>query len=185
MNTNQIKAAGMLALVAGGVFIAFKVYSNMKAIAAGVTSAAGQAASVPKMVAQALTETVQTGAEAVKSALGMDTSSYTMPAEYNTVELPFSRWSANTIATINALNKTRGINRTWSKAGDFVGWKVYSDGTITSPDGYYFSSKTNISSAGTSDFTADGNLSVNTIQVFSPFGQDFDQTRYQWQTAQE
>ena len=176
---------GLLALVAGGLFVAFKVYSNMKTIAAGVSGAAGQVASVPTMVAKALTETVQTGAEAVKSALGMDTSNYTMPAEYNTVELPFSRWSANTVATINALNRTRGITRTWSNPGDFVGWKVYSDGTITSPDGYYFSSKTNIASSGSNDFSTDGNLSVNVLEVFSPFGKDFDQTRYQWQTAQE
>ncbi len=185
MTANQIKTGAMLMGLAIAGLFAVKVYGRMTAMKDSLQSAgslmADAVTSAPDRITQAVTDTVNE----VKSSLGLSTNDWTMPADYNAKELSFGQWSANTVATINALNKTRGINRQWKNAGDFVGWKVFSDGTIISPDGYYFSSKTNVAAGAFSDFNAAGDLAVNVNQVYSPFGQDFDQTRYQWQLAQE
>lgn len=174
MTANQIKTGAMLVGLAIAGLFAVKVYGRMTAMKNSLSSAGAMmtdaVTGAPDRIAQAVTDTVNE----VKSSLGISTNDWTMPAEYNAKEVSFSQWSANTVATINALNKTRGINREWKNAGDFSGWKVFSDGTIISPDGYYFTSK-----------NAASDLAVNVSQVYSPFGQDFDQTRYQWQLAQE
>lgn len=174
MTANQIKTGTLLAGLAIAGFFAVKVYSRVAAAKNSLSNAgaimADAVTGAPDRIAQAVTDTVNE----VKSSLGISTNDWTMPAEYNAKEVSFSQWSANTVATINALNKTRGIKRQWSNAGDFSGWKVFSDGTMISPDGFYFQSN-----------NAAGDLAVNVNQVYSPFGQDFDQTRYQWQLAQE
>lgn len=196
ISSDNVKSVLLAGLGVAVVFTVWKIYNKAGQMKTDIVTAAGQ---IEKDLVQGITNmgnTVGNLADRVKanitgavdtvaSSVGIDTSGYQMPSQYGATELPFSKWSANTLATINALNRTRGISRTWKNAGDFVGWHVYSDGTIISPDGYYFSSKTNIAAAGSNDFTTDGNLAVNVDQVFSPFGTDFDQTRYQWQTAQE
>ena len=174
MTANQIKTGALLAGLAIAGFFAVKVYSRVAAAKNSLSNAGAMMAdavtSIPDQISAAVTDTVNE----VKSSLGLSTNDWTMPDTYGAKELPFGQWSANTVASINALNQTRGIKRQWSNAGDFSGWKVFSDGTMISPDGFYFQSN-----------NAAGDLAVNVNQVYSPFGQDFDQTRYQWQLAQE
>lgn len=174
MTAGQIKTGAMLAGLAIAGFFAVKVYSRVAAAKNSLSNAGAMMAnavtSIPDQISAAVTDTVNE----VKSSLGLSTNDWTMPDGYGAKELPFGQWSANTVASINALNQTRGINRQWKYAGDFTGWKAYSDGTIISPDGFYFRSN-----------NAAGDLAINVDQVFRPNGQDFDQTRYQWQLAQE
>lgn len=182
MTSDQLKTGLMLAAIALGGLVAVRVYNRASVLGSTVAKAGDIVSNVPAMVSQAVSDTVTDTINTVKSSLGMEVDNgWTMPADYGARELPFSQWSSNAQATINALNKTRGIKREWKYAGDFTGWKVFSDGTMISPDGFYFSSRTNVLASQSPDFAQDGNLLVNVDQVFAPLGKDFDQTRYQWQ----
>ncbi|HLO62904.1 MAG TPA: hypothetical protein VK165_08055 [Azonexus sp.] len=191
ISSDNVKAV----LIAGfGIAIAYtvwKLYNKAGQMGTDLVTAAGQ---IEKDLVQGITnmgntvgnladkvkEGITGGVDSVASSLGIDTSGYQMPAGYGATLLPFSRWPQSAIDGINAANRLRGIKRTWKFEGDFAGWKVYSDGTIISPDGYYLR---DLIAAGDVSSTQ-ANFAFSEIpDSFS--GLTFDQTKYQWQTAQE
>lgn len=181
MTGNQVKNVALLIGVAVAGFVAVNVYNRFSRMvqsggdmATAIKNAiAEQASAIPAAVGNSVTESVN----AVKSSLGLSTSNADFVQSYTVKELPFSRWSQSAIDGINAANRLRGITRTWKYAGDFAGWKVYSDGTCISPDGYYLR---DLLAAGEAIPNTDSTYQIQMIpNSFS--GLTFDQTRYQWQ----
>lgn len=146
ISSDNVKAVLLAGFGVAVVFTVWKLYNKAGQMGTDLVTAAGQ---IEKDLVQGITnlgntvggmadkvrEGITGGVDSVASSLGIDTSGYTMPAGYGATLLPFSRWPQSAIDGINAANRLRGIKRTWKFAGDFAGWKVYSDGTIISPDG--------------------------------------------------
>ncbi|WP_295002955.1 hypothetical protein [uncultured Dechloromonas sp.] len=190
MTSDNVKAILLAGFGIAVVATVWKLYHKAGQMGTDLVTAAGQ---IEKDLVQGITsmgntvgamaDQVKAGINSTTDALGLTNSTdngYQMPAGYGATLLPFKRWPQSAIDGINAANRLRGIKRTWKFEGDFAGWKVYSDGTIISPDGYYLR-----------DLIAAGDVSATQANfAFSEIpdnfsGLTFDQTRYQWQTAQE
>lgn len=195
MNSDTVKSAAIVMVVGTGLFFAWKTYAAISAGARNTTDAmksvindltnklntiSGNLGSTYDSAVSTVSDVIDNG----KRALGQDvpvtsaTNSEFKPTAYVT-ELPFSRWPQSAIDGINALNRTRGVTRTWRYEGDFSGWHVYSNGVVISPDGYYLR-----------DLLAAGDVSSSTAtfamtEIPNSFtGLTFDQTKYQWQEQQ-
>lgn len=84
---------------------------------------------------QAVAAVIQGTVDDVKSSLGIPTNpDYVAPAYVK--ELSLANWSASTRAMIRDLKRARGI-KVQNVDADFIGWKVFSNGTIISPAGEY------------------------------------------------
>jgi hypothetical protein len=196
MTSDNVKSLAIVLVVGTGAFLVYRAFSNaaqgaasaadgVKSLITGLTNQVNTLKNSAGSVIDAATTTLSDAIDNGKRALGQDvpvtsaTNSEFKPSAYVT-ELPFSRWPQSAIDGINALNRTRGISRTWKYAGDFAGWHVYSNGTVISPDGYYL--RDLIAAGDVSSSSA--SFAINEIPN-SFTGLTFDQTRYQWQEAQD
>lgn len=190
ISSDNVKAVLLAGFGVAVVYTVWKLYSKAGQMGTDLVTAAGQ---IEKDLVQGISNmgntvgnlaaSVKNGISSTTDALGLTNSTasdYQMPAGYGATLLPFKRWPQSAIDGINAANQLRGIKRAWKFEGDFAGWKVYSDGTIISPDGYYLR---DLIAAGEVS-SSQANFAFTEIpDNFS--GLTFDQTRYQWQTAQE
>lgn len=195
MTSDNVKSLAIVLVVGAGAFMVYRAYANVaqgtaaasqsvKDVITGLTNQVNALKNSAGQVIDSATTSISDAIDAGKRALGQDvpvssaTNSEFKPTAYVT-ELPFSRWPQSAIDGINALNRTRGITRTWKYAGDFAGWKVYSNGTVISPDGFYLR---DLLAAG--DMTGAAGAFAMTEIPNSFTGLTFDQTKYQWQEQQ-
>ena len=164
----------VIAGVAGAALLlmGWRAYSRIRAGAAAV-------ASIPEMAKEVASAAWTDIKGAVSNLAGSMDSTPFGPIGPSSV--PFSQWSANVKAQINALNKMRGINREWTSQGDFSGWKVFSNGSIISPDGFVFQSRNPVTNDFSTVFNPDGTPSIDMVEIGNGTGNPWESGRYQWQ----
>lgn len=171
--------AKTIVIIGGALAIAYGVYSLQKRAEKFGGSLWNAAESAAHDADVAVSQGIRTVRNAIADSTGIisrDNSSDTNPdyvAPEYVVELPFSKWPQSIKDNINILNRTRGITRVWKYEGDFSGWKVFSNGTVISPEGYY---------ASDNSFNEANQYDEGIMVIPDSFtGKTFDQTRYQWQ----
>lgn len=135
MNTRTVKLAVIAAVTLTGGYFVFAAIAKIRT--AGRTLADLPAAMGAEVsgAGQAVAAVIQGTVDDVKSSLGIPTNpDYVAPAYVK--ELSIANWSASTKAMIRDLKRARGI-KVQNVDADFIGWKVYSNGTIISPAGEY------------------------------------------------
>lgn len=174
MNTRTLKLAVIAAVTLTGGYFVFAAIAKIRT--AGRTLADLPAAMGAEVTGagQAVAAVIQGTVDDVKSSLGIPTNpDYVAPAYVK--ELSIANWSASTKSIIRDLKRARGI-KVQNVDADFIGWKVYSNGTIISPAGEYLLEK-DTGSADTWAFTPvwfNGATDWNVVGV-----------KEQWQLAQE
>jgi hypothetical protein len=168
ISSDNVKAALLIAAGIFGGYIVYKVYRTGKSVQETFSNTVNEIGTAGRNVVNSVGEIGSQISTGIKEAVGF--SDYVKPAEYNVVEIPFSKWTPHQKATVDMLLQVRGL-KPGKYAGDYVGWHVYSDGTIISPDKYYFT-----------DQGAGENTTVK--EIYSPTGNmDYDTTKFQWQAA--
>lgn len=133
ISADNVKAMAYGVAGIAAIYMIWVAYSKLKK--AGETFA-----NIPDTVAKVGKQVIQDGQQAyqdAKSALGMDYTSpgYAMPE--TTKELPINSASDKIKRFIRDIKLARGI-LVQNIPADFIGWHLYSDGTIISPAGEYF-----------------------------------------------
>lgn len=135
MNTRTVKLAVIAAVTLTGGYLIFAAFARLRSVGASVAALPQAIAEEAKKAGNTIAETVQGKVDDVKSSLGIPTNpDYVAPAYVK--ELSIANWSASTKAMIRDLKRARGI-KVQNVDADFIGWKVFSNGTIISPAGEY------------------------------------------------
>lgn len=139
MNTRTLKLAVIAAVTLTGGYFVFAAFARLRNAGASVAALPQALAAEVAGAGQAVTDAIQGTVNDVKSSLGIPTNpDYVAPAYVK--ELSLANWSASTRAMIRDLKRARGI-KVQNVDADFIGWKVFSNGTIISPAGEYLLEK--------------------------------------------
>jgi hypothetical protein len=139
MNTRTLKLAVIAAVTLTGGYFVFAAFARLRTAGATITNLPEAIAAEVSGAGQAVNDAIQGTVNDVKSSLGIPTNpDYVAPAYVK--ELSVSNWSASTKAMIRDLKRARGI-KVQNVPADFIGWKVFSNGTIISPAGEYLMEK--------------------------------------------
>lgn len=150
MNTRTLKLAVIGAVALTGGYFVFAAFARLRSAGKSVAALPEAIAAEVSGAGQAVTQAIQGTVDDVKSTLGIPTNpDYVAPAYVK--ELSLANWSASTKSIIRDLKRARGI-KVQNNDADFIGWKVFSNGTIISPAGEYLLEK-DTGSADTWAFT--------------------------------
>jgi hypothetical protein len=195
ITSDNVKSALYISGAIVGALVLWRAYRLAEAAGNGVAGIPGQikqalkdagnvvVTSVQESVAsmdQPVRAAINTVKSVVTNGVRSDSNPDFVAPDYVT-ELPFKKWPRSALNAINAANKLRGINRTWVFEGDFAGWKVYSNGTIISPDGYYLKDQIVMNQYG-SDYSNPAEDAFAVTMINNPFsGLSFETSKYPWQ----
>lgn len=174
MNARTLKLAVIAAVTLTGGYFIFSAINRIRS--AGRTLADLPAAMGAEVsgAGQAVAAVIQGTVDDVKTSLGIPTNpDYVAPAYVK--ELSIANWPISTKAMIRDLKRSRGI-KVQNVPADFIGWKVYSNGTIISPAGEYLLAK---------DTGSDNTWAFSPVWFNGASDWNITGVKEQWQLAQE
>lgn len=140
MNTRTLKLAVIAAVTLTAGYFIFSAFTRIRAAGASLAAIPDAIASELSGAGQAVSQAIQGTVDDIKSSVGISTNpDYVAPAYVK--ELTIANWPASTKAMIRDLKRARGI-KVQNVDADFIGWKVFSNGTIISPAGEYLLEQT-------------------------------------------
>lgn len=139
MTSDNVKAIGYSLLLVGLAVGAYQIYRRAAAASQAVSGLVDGAST---SISNAASQVAAAPAAAVQSVVDKVSSFFNGSAaetgDSRFVDLVnFSQWPASVKQAIDLIKRHRN-EKTSSNSNDYLGWKVYRDGTFTSPSGEYY-----------------------------------------------
>lgn len=153
ITSDTVKALAIGLLTIAGGLVAYRAFKLAQAAGQGIANMPGQlsqalvdvgalvkeqAGIAAESMARVYDNTVGAAVDGVGSVVrevAISSGAYTPPDYVN--EIPVSQWDSGIRAWVRALKSARKI-KVQNVDADFIGWKFYSNGTLISPAGEYF-----------------------------------------------
>ena len=164
ISSDKVKTVILIVGASLAVYFGVKVYQKIALQKDGVDKATKNAQDILTGIFNDAKTSINNGIGSIRTAVGMPVNDYKMGSEYGARPLNFSVWPASSKRAVDLIKTKRG-ERISNNSNDYLGWQVFSDGTIISPSNEYMIDRVATGDVTTAD-TAVRGIGVATSDGF-------------------